>query len=552
MPRVSERRIQPNRIGDVESQRAVSAVAARPVGEAAKIPVDPEVEGLLRGLNTLQPVFEQAAQQRARQADADQKEGAAFGKAGGSRADAERRSREFLSGYLEGQGEAAGIADAEGKLVAAYESDFNKVDGDVNELIGKVYQAQMKGQNDPDFRRGYDRAFGTAATKLRAKHGETIALAVNDERLATAQTRIDFRVRQLKDMNVPLGDGLLQAVNEVGDQAALTGREKDMALYLTLKQHSRDGDASVWDVTKLPRVDSKTGGKLPSLYSNPFFKEKIDEEIVTAKRIALQKSDDEIRRLRESRQARQDAAMLPVVDLIIAGDKEGAERLLTALSKDRTLFTNTSELVNARNLVTRFEGEFSRPGEEAEETNVYLRIHEGKETQRSIMENGVLGQKAKVRALQYWRGEQSRLRQEAAAARTASAANENAWAKDPLFQADLDLIGKSLVREKGLMDPYTPEDEAAKVGGSLTKREFISWVAANPQASPDERRKKAIEIIDREQKVRNNPNFPAADRLRLQGVPFRTLSELKANAHLLDDQTLYAYMQILQNANRKP
>jgi hypothetical protein len=526
------------------------------VANAERIPMSPEVEGLMRGLNALQPAFNAMGEAQRARASADQKEGVQFGKAGGGRDDAQSRGSDFFRGFLEGSGEAAGAQDAEGLLMAEYKSAGDKLDLNINELIGKVYQRQMKGQNDPDFRRGYDRAYAAAASKLRSKHGESVALAVNDEKLATAQTRIDFRVGQFRASGTPLGEGFLDAVNVIADEAKLSGREKDWALFLALRKYSAEGDASVWGVSQLPRKDPRTGQPFPSLYSNPFFKEKIDEEILKAKRAALDNSDRTERRIREDRQRRQDEALLPVLDLYLTGDEKGAEAKLAALSRDRTLFTNVSELVHMRGLIKRGADEITRPGEEEEETQVYLRIHEGRETQRSILENGALGQKAKVRALQYWRNEQSRLRQESSSARQAAAAErsaENSWVRDPLFQADLDFIGKALIREKGLLDKMGPDDEAAKVGAAFARREFIAWVSQNTRASDDERRKKAIEIVEREKRARTatedgkDPTFTPEMRLKLQGIPYRSREELLANADQHDARTLAAMMAVFDS-----
>lgn len=562
MPRESRTRIREidprdRTLRSADGPREATKVSASPVAVVAKPDTNSEIEGFIKGLSELNPRLAAKFDESDRK---DRSAGADAAKSGMSAEQARQRSKSFLEGYMEGSGEAAAIRDLS-ELQERYErGEVDKQYGDVNPLISGHYEQKMRGITDPVYRRGFDRIYSQGAQKLRQSHGENLARAAQDTARATAQVRIDYETRRAIEAGETLGPEYAARVGEIARDARLTTTEADEQLFLSLKRYSDEGNADVWAITELPRIDPHTGKETPGMYHNPVWKQKIDAARQHALTAGLARKEAQERAAKREREERQMVALMPVMDLYLAGDTEGANRELQRLSQDRSLFSRGDELVAFRRLARQAEVDIERPGEEGRVNDWMVEIY--REASPSmlmrIVNDEAISAKSKKSLLAEARAEMSRRRAEANDARRTAAAEKssaNAWVRDPQFDASRDNIRAALKPQKGMFDKIDDSDAALTRAAAQAEAEFINWNANNPNATAAERAEQSRVIIDRYRKqaeyVRPQGGIGdatrAAEVLARQGVPYRSHAELLADykAGTLDPDTFMHYSSIL-------
>jgi hypothetical protein len=552
MPREQTRRTPGMNLAAPGGQSAQLGVFASPTARAGTAAMSPEVEGLLKGLSSLSAAVQVTDGERKA---AEAKEAAAgrdSARAGGSREAAAARSRTFLEGFIEGSGEAAAIADAQ-ELAAEYETNAPKDSPDISEFVGTFYQKKMKGADDPVFRRGYDRIFGSEAMKLRSKHGEGLAVGLVDRKMTEAQTRIDYAARTLVGQGKPLGDEFLAAVNTIAGEVSLSGVEKDEAIMRTLEQYAAKGVPSVFEITRAPRKDPKTGAHIPPMYDNPRWRERIERGVREAERIALAKETAERKAAEEDRKNRQEEVIGRILQLGLSGQGEKAREIASQALQNRNLFTSGTDIANALRVVDDSLEKAESPAQQAAENTHLISIYEGKLTRQSqiagLTDVGVMGKRRLITSLSAYLSQQ---RTEAAASRAASAqerAAGNEWTRNPQFRASVDLLKDQLRPNKSPFSDFTPTDEADRAAQAMAEREYINWMASNPTASDTDVNAKSVEIVQRYKAARGDPNDATSAQARLDrlGIPYRNTRELLA-AHdrgLVDPQTFQLFLSVL-------
>jgi hypothetical protein len=556
MPREQTRKIDTLNLGAPGGSEAQYGVFARQTGQAERAVMSPEVEGLLKGLSSLTGAV--AATQSARDA-ASAKEIAAgrdFAKSGGAKADAEGRGKPFLEGYIEGSGEAAAIADAE-ELSATYQGEVPKDAPDIQQFVGEFYQKKMKGQQDPVFQRGYDRIFGAEAMRLRTKHGEGLALGLVDKKMTEAQARISYAARTLVGQGKPLREEFLAAVNTVAGEVALSGIEKDELIVRTLEEYAAQGVSSVFEITKAPRKDPKTGAFIPPMYDNPRWRERIERGVREAERISLAKETARAKAEKEERETRQEEVIGSIIQAVAAGKVEEGRAIAAKAIQNPALFSRATDIVNALRAVDTAQDFIKQPGQEEAENVHLMAIYEGKITKQSqiaaLKDVDGMGRRRLITSLNTWLSQQ---RSEAAAARAAGS-RENDWVRNPQFRASVDLLKDQLKPAKGPFSDFTDADQADRAAQAMAEREMINWMASNPTAGDTDINAKSIEIVKRYKDARGDPNSPeqATARLNRMGIPYRNVRELVA-AHekgLVDPQSFQLFLSVLEPLEkRKP
>lgn len=504
-------------------QQVFSGVAAAPTGAVLKPRMSDATEGLLRGLGML---AQTTSAELAKEEDNLRRQGRAHAKAGGDRAAADAKPKSFLTGYLEGLGEAAAINDRS-DLIQAYSTDFNKDDGDIEEFLGTFYQQRMKeGGITPEFREAYDAQFAKAADEVRAMHGEAVASNIIDTNRAAAQKRLDQAVEESMDVTsvtgAPLGAALIERWQKIAVDQRIPRKERNEMLYLSLLKYSQEGNPEVWEAARVDRVDPETGQKVDALYSIPEFKQRIDQAEAAARNIRQNRQERDERRAEKELKERQDVAMRDVLDRYYEGDTDGAMGVLKSLRGDRKLFPNASDLINLEKLVVSHGEDLRAPEWEEEEAEMMLEIHSGGVSERDIL-NADLGRLNKRRLLSYHRQVMADRRREAKDA-AADRRREEDVLRSKLVQADLQFIEDSLPRLDSLTDVLGVEADQARMDVAEVKRRFTSIAFENPNLDYRQRREIAQRLIEEVQERRamrqGNPST-ALDR-----VPFKSYGEL--------------------------
>jgi hypothetical protein len=547
-------------------------VYASPTATPGKAQMSPEVEGMLRGLNMLSSAVTQNANEKERQAAetarADRAGGRDFAKSGGKREEAEAKGKSFLEGYLEGSGEAAAISDAE-ELAARYQSDVDKRDPDIAKFIGEFYQGKMKGSTDPVFQRGYDRVFGAEALKLRSKHGEGLALQVIDKKRTEAQQRINYIARMFVSEGRPLGTEFLSAANVIARDSALSNIEKDEAILLTLESYGSKGVPSVFEVTRAPRVDDKTGQILPSMHDNPRWRERIERGEREAARIQLKQDEADLKAAKEDRNRRQQEVIGEIVQRGLAGDREGARELASKALQNRNLFTRGDEVTAALKMVTDADDDIEKmttAGEGEVENEILMGIYTGKVTEATDISNrtdlGVASKRRLATSLFTWQSQQRQADAQIKAAQAAGRASEaqaraadRAVFTDPEFKASSDWLKDQLRPSKSIFMGMDSDADRAEVAAlASAERELINWRAANRDADAVASQAKAQEIVKRHREMSGNPNDMDFQRHRAarMGIPYETVRELLA-AHAagkVDPLTFQMFLPVLKDLEK--
>lgn len=552
MPREQTRQVNRLEVATNAGPRADFAVMASPTARAERASMSPEVEGLMRGLSSMNSALRAGEADREQTAANERSGGRDFAKSGGKAEDAQSRGKSFLEGYTEGSGEASAIADAQ-ELAARYQSDVDKQETDISQFVGQFYNDKMKGNQDPVFRRGYDRIFAAEAMQLRSKHGEGLAVAIVDKKRADAQRRIDFTYNQRRLKGEPVGEEFLAQISAIGDDARLTGRERDDSLFLTLKQYSDGGDDTVWAVAKLPRKDSKTGNPMPALYDNPHWKEKIDAAEKQAKATWLAGKKRASQEEKDDRENRQNEALGVLIQKGMAGDIEGATAEANKLLQNRTLFTRQDDIVNALALFKKGTDLVEKPGEAEAENAHLIGIYEGKLSKPSQIANlqdvGVMGKRRLISSLNSYTAQQQTLANSARSARAAEAANANNWTRNPQFKASTDFLKDQLRPAKGPLSDFTQSDISERAAQSMAEREFINWMASNPTADDTTINQKSTEIVKRYRDARSPDD--AQGTIARMGIPYRNMRELYAAKDSIDPQTYQMFRSVLMPLETK-
>lgn len=553
-------------LGQPAGRTAAIGVYASPTATPGRAQMSPEVEGMMRGLNTLTAAVNATANETEQQ---DRSTGRDFAKAGGAKEEAEKKGKSFMEGFLEGSGEAAAITDAE-ELAARYQSDVDKNDPDIAKFVGQFYQDKMKGSTDPVFRRGYDRIFGAEAMRLRSKHGEGLALGVVDRKLTQAQQRIDYFARTFVSAGKPLDAEFLAGVNVIAGESALSNIEKDEAILLTLESYGAQGVPSVFEITRAPRVDSRTGQILPSIFDNPRWRERIEKGEREAARIEMAKATAEEKANKEDREGRQQEVVGQILQLGLSGDREGARALATKALQNRSLFSRGNDIAAALKMVTDADDDMEKmtsAGEGEIENEVLMGIYTGKVAKvTDISGRTDIGSSSKrrlVTSLFSWQSQQriadAQVRSSQAAGRAAAAQEAAARRQvfsDPEFVATRGWVKDQLRprRPDFSITPETDLDRAESRARSTAERELINWISSNKSADPVAIQSKAIEIVKRYKELGGDPNDDAYQAARAErlGIPYRSVRELVAahDAGKVDPLTFQMALPILKGIEK--
>lgn len=537
MPQPYQRRPERTLAPDAEGPRVLPTVAASPVDPVVEVRrASPEVEGLLRGLSSLNSSLAQREAQDEREGEKRKADGRAFAASGGSRADAEAKGdKSYLEGFFEGEGAASAIKDAQ-EAEAAAQKELNRNGGDIHAFIGQFYQKKMEGQDNEAFRRGYDRVFGQEAMKMRAAFAERTAREVLDRNSQNAMMLIDRAVAMRYEKGKGLPPEILADVNQIAKDAGISNAAKDEMLFLTLKRYSEAGDADVWGIAKVPRADSKTGQPLPSMYSNPKWKERIDVEERQARAVALSRETADRAALKQERNDRQQEALGSVLQMLIDGKVDEAKLAKDRILRDRTLFSRADEIEAMVRIFDSTAKSVEKPGEKLAENRYLIGIYSGKVGIPEIRDATDIGVDTKRSLLTQYRSHQSMLASERsqaaqadAARRTAVASERSAYMQafsDPTFRSSVNNIESMLAPLRNRMMPnFGVVDSVHERQQSLAVQEFTAWRASNPNAS-------RVDVMAKEQEItsrflQSRKGDPAgAKLLKRNGVPYRNHADL--------------------------
>lgn len=334
------RSIQSISVEPSRNQNVFTEVVAQPVAVPERASVSSDTMGLIRGLSQLNEGLSQWGAEWDRD---EQAKGRAAARAGTEKD--EDSSSAFVKGYLEGSGEAAAIED-QAKLVEIYETQFPKDgSGDLEGFLAKFHQQAHQGAPDQRYLDGYNKQFGPAADALRKIHAEREVAAVLETHRANTQVAVDALISKYREGGSKDHTVFLSSFQQLMNDRMIPPSDRNDFLFATLNSLSERGDPEIWELAKKDRIDPKTGATIPSLYSIPSFRAKIDQAEQAAEAAQYAAFERQRREQERAREEAQDVALDTLFDAHRNGGMEAAQQVALALQQNKELFGRGNEIL---------------------------------------------------------------------------------------------------------------------------------------------------------------------------------------------------------------
>lgn len=515
---------KPIRIADPGSERQAPAVNATGIGTTIATPArNPDLEMFVKGMQQYVGVMQGNFEETARE---DLEAGRSARKSGMTEQDAKKKSRTFIEGYMYGGGEAAAIRDAE-ELRGLISTEWDQTKVGLDKYISDFYSSKMKGAQPDEFSRGYNRVFGEQMQGIRQKDSERVANEIVSTQEANAAARINYAFQRRLDLKIPMDMDLHDEINEIAKDMRIDPKRKDEMIFIALKKFSDNGDSSVWEFTKAPRKDQRTGGTFPSMYDNPAWKAKIDVEERQSEDRYLAKNRQRRIDEKSEREDRQEAALRPIALAIAKGDVATVDADLNRLFEDESLFPNAGAMLQWKKLIRTEASAAEKPGEQLNFTKHLQDIYAGRLSLKQIPELTDVGPTIQRQLLSEWYRVDDRRKQAAREARVADAqirSMEKDAFTDPVFKSAAEFVDRALSMDPNQLDKFvTPEAfETLKQDRAQLQLQFYQWRSQNLQASREQINEYAQSLVDRGQK-----NLSAAREKDFnQPLPYSSVRDL--------------------------
>jgi len=216
-------------------------------------PRDGRLDQLVRALGAYEPALQNAV---ADEAEADTV-AAAKAVAAGEELQPEA-SPAFRSTYMSLRGQREGLRAAD-ELTAAYETEFDKDAGNIDEFLNSWVAKDVQGAEDQDFLKGYLPVVEQAKTRLRTGHSVEAAQKVQQTAIEDVHGLLLEEFSAAAKNGRPLSVEQLNARYEQGRALNLTNQDMNLVAVEAARLASIEHGPAVFDVFDQPKPDGTPG-----------------------------------------------------------------------------------------------------------------------------------------------------------------------------------------------------------------------------------------------------------------------------------------------------
>lgn len=244
----------------------------------------------------------------------------------------------YADGFMSMDGMLKGNEDYT-KLYQAYQEEFDKENGNLEEFVEKFHQGNVQGLDDAAFLKTYNNAMANGVAKLFNEHQVYKKDRAVEKLEATSMDMLTTMVKSYVDNGMPVDDGAVDSMRKFlnKDMGVSNSRFNDL-LFGSIKRIGDEGNYLIYDSLKKKKPDGT-----PPMYDIPEWREKIDAAQLRATTVFLKKRKDADEAADEAREEAMDAALLD--GFLDPDPKSGAAKIEHVI---RTMSTKASEAITWR------------------------------------------------------------------------------------------------------------------------------------------------------------------------------------------------------------
>lgn len=487
---------------------------------------DQDLDGFLKGLSQFQPMLEQYAQKENDEATAR----ATTDRMGGKEAQEENAA--YTRAYFATDGLVRAQADG-ADLLARYNSEFDKDKGDVEGWLQENSLGRLKGITDENYIGGYQKGILPALAEVRKAHNEYQKKAVEVRVESNAMQLIDNGIRAYTSQGQAIPTEYLSAIQEhLGQNLGVSQQRFGELLFSTVKKVADEGHYDAYDVLKQDRPDGS-----PGMYHDPKWKEEIDKAEAHSFTMSLTMAQ-------KSREQRYNKALY---DVFLEEDPKKAQQMFREMKGNDLFKGDTEGLIKWEKLMN--EKVDGKPDAKQLENEVALlaRVYEGKAGIKEILAtNSNAGITSGQR--KYLLGEARRVQHENQQAAAAAGKAEEAIFKTREYADAKDFVGSML--QPRPRDPLNfagqQTIEFDRANQTQAQREFFMGLKGKTTAEIQPWAEDVVKRYKARQKEYTEPQQAAVADNK---VPFKSLAEVRSQAHLLSPAEIRRYVAHFKQGN---
>ena len=281
MPKETRKAVSTRQVMEPISHPTKIDVVARPVDTFVQPQASAELEGLVKGLGEINPKIQSFFLHQGRK---NRREAIEKGKTSALRGEELKpgSTEYFVEGYQNQRGLVEG--DKYGiELMTAYETEFNKDSGDIEEWLKTKTQDEIQGIDDEHFTRGFAKNNAKFINKIREEQALYQRGKITDNVEADAQHRLSSALDAEKKQNGSYSVETIDALKkELSTNFGVGGARFNEILYNTIHEKGLKGEHEAYDILKKDRPDGTKG-----IYWIPKWKEVIDKAQIASRKVFL-------------------------------------------------------------------------------------------------------------------------------------------------------------------------------------------------------------------------------------------------------------------------
>lgn len=488
---------------------------------------DSDVEGLINGLAQFQPkLAEWAAKEEQAAGERGQ-----FDRASGS--ESAESSRAYSRAYFATDGLIKGQEDGTA-LLAKYNTEFDKDKGDLEGWLQEQHANRLKGVADENYLSGYQKGMLPAFQAVREAHLGYQKKAVEVRVESNAMQLMDNGIRAYTSQGQPIPTEYLSAIQEhVGGNLGVSQQRFGELLFSAVKKVGDEGHYDAYDVLKQDRPDGS-----PGMYYDPKFKDEIDKaeaHSFTTATVMAQKS-------REQRYNKV------LYDVFLEEDPKKAQLMFREMKGNDLFKGDTEGLIKWEKLMN--EKVDGKPDAKQLENEVSLlaKVYEGRAGIKDILaSNSTMAITSGQR--KYLLGEARRVQNENQQAAAAAGKADEAVFKSREYADAKDFVGSML--QPRPRDPLNLSGQQTiefdRTNQTQAQREFFMGLKGKTTAEIQPWAEDVVKRYKARQKEYTEPQQAAVADNK---VPFRSLAEVRSQAHLLSPAEIRRYIAHFSQGNQ--
>ncbi|MBS1141557.1 MAG: hypothetical protein H6R13_3010 [Proteobacteria bacterium] len=524
MPRAFETRNTPQPVLNQQAtgrqvRARVSASASDNVPNYIPQMKNPDAEAFLQGLGMMNSKLlewsDKSKQEEAYNGALDRQQGK----------EAQQSGASYKANYFATDGLIRAQEDGT-SLLARYNTEFDKDKGDLEGWLQENYQSRVGGVPDEHYKAAYQRGMTPAFQAIREAHLGYQKKAVEVRVESNAMQLMDNGIRAYTSQGQPIPTEYLSAIQaHVGQNLGVSQQRFGELLFSAVKKVGDEGHYDAYDVLKADRPDGS-----PGMYYDPKWKDEIDKaeaHSFTAATVMAQKS----------REQRYNKALY---DVFLEEDPKKAQQMFREMKGNDLFKGDTEGLIKWEKLMN--EKVDGKPDAKQLENEVALlaRVYEGKAGIKEILaQNSTASITSGQR--KYLLGEARRVQNENQQAAAAAGKADEAVFKTREYADAKDFVGSML--QPRPRDPMNFSGQQTiefdRVNQTQAQREFFMGLKGK---TPAEIQPWAEDVVKRYKARQKDYTEPQQASVADNKVPFKTLAEVRSQAHLLSPAEIRKYI----------